>query len=175
MTNSSQKMSLVNEQEHWNSDVDLDELVNDFNEDNVTKDLDIDLEKVAETIDSEDIETDNDNHGSTVTGNSILHVTVLFLLLWASFYGISATALNHLIQYISHLFTIIASKSPAIITLMATFPPSLYMAQKYFKLKKHNFDKLIICAKCESLYEYKNCFERRSSGCRPKVCTHIAY
>ena len=40
--------------------------------------------------------------------DNILHMSLIFFMLWVSFYGVSATALNHLIkllQYITDLFT----------------------------------------------------------------------
>lgn len=46
----------ADEQEHW-SDVDLDELANDFNETDLKND-DVSLEKVVKTLDSEDSSDD---------------------------------------------------------------------------------------------------------------------
>ena len=52
------------------------------------------------------------------------------------------------------------------------FPKSLYMMRKYFGLDKDKFTKYVICAKCSSLYTFKECF---NSGGSPKICAHIAF
>ena len=70
-------------QEHWTSESDH----------NVTDFDDIDDVHKSQTHGDED---------------NILHMSLIFFMLWASFYGVSATALNHLIkllQYIMNLFT----------------------------------------------------------------------
>ena len=108
-------------QEHL-EDIDLDELEADFN----IEDILIDLGKIADTLDDEDSETVGNDESSNV-GKSLLQITMLFLLLWASFYGISATALNHLIQFINYLFTMMASNSSLVVSLMTSFPPTLHM------------------------------------------------
>jgi len=106
---------------------------------------DADVEEVLK-----DLETD-DPPNSSVT-DSFLHALLLFLNLWASFYGLSATALNHLIVFLHHVFSTMATKS--LPTLATTFPTSLYMFQKHFG---SNIDKFVICTKCGSLHYY---FER---------------
>ena len=81
--------------------------------------------------------------------NPILNVFLMFLLLWASFYTISATALNHLIQFLYQILSIIAPSSPTIAALLTSFPKSLYMLKKFFSLDKDKFDKHVICTKVE--------------------------
>jgi len=85
-------------------------------------------------------------------------------------YGISATALNHLIVFLHHVFLTMAIKS--LPTLATTFPTSLYMFQKHFGSNIVKFEKYVICTKCGSLHCYKDCFE--TSG-HPKLCNHIQY
>ena len=56
-----------------------------------------------------DFDDIDDIHKSQIHGDedNILHMSLIFFMLWASFYGVSATALNHLIkllQYITDLF-----------------------------------------------------------------------
>ena len=121
----------TDDDEHLDN-VEPGEFENDFDE---MKDQHIDISKITEKLNHEDSVDSN----RLAVGRSLLHMTLLFLFLWASFYGIPSTALNHLIQYISHLFTVMASNSPVVVALMAGFPPSLYMAQKYFSLKKTIF------------------------------------
>jgi len=44
-----------------------------------------------------------------------------FLLLWTSFYGISAAALNHLVQFLHYFFSLLAPLSPPIAALLDFF------------------------------------------------------
>ena len=72
-------------QEHWTSESDWKWHLTDFD--------DIDDVHKSQTHGDED---------------NILHMSLIFFMLWASFYGVSSTALNHLIkllQYITDLFT----------------------------------------------------------------------
>ena len=45
----------------------------------------------------DDIATSSD--GDSSSDSTLIRVVLLFLFLWSSFYGISATTLNHLIQF----------------------------------------------------------------------------
>ena len=49
------------------------------------------------------------------------------------------------------------------------------MLKKYFGLSQDQFTKYVICSKCESLYEYKDCFQSGVCNSHPKVCGHIAF
>ena len=61
-------------EEHW--DVSNDEILRDFNE-----------------------ESFSELNNPIQPNNGITALVSIFLLFWASFYGISASALNHLIQF----------------------------------------------------------------------------
>ena len=57
-----------------------------------------------------DFDDIDDVHKSQTHGDevNILHMSLIFFVLWVSFYGVSAMVLNHLIkllQYITDLFT----------------------------------------------------------------------
>ena len=122
--------SLSTDQEHWDND-DMAELLKDF-----------DIE--------DDISTSlrNSNHGSD---NALIHLVLLFLFLWSSFYSISATALNHLIQFFHYLFVSISKRSPNSLALSTLFPTSLYKAKNFYNVEKESFEKYIICKKCTIL------------------------
>ena len=79
---------------------------------------DIDIEEVIK-----DLESDTGSECSVTHG--MLHVILLFLSLWASFYGISARALDHLITFLHHVFSTLTTAS--VTTLATVFPSSLYL------------------------------------------------
>ena len=78
------------DQEHWDVD-NIEELLKDF-----------------EVDDNED---DISTLSSNSSDNSLVRLILLFLFLWSSFYGISATALNHLIRFFHYLFSTISKYS----------------------------------------------------------------
>ena len=53
-----------------------------------------------------------------------------FLLLWATFYGISNNALDHLIHIFWYGLSFLSSSSPTVATVLSVFPTSLYMMKK---------------------------------------------
>ena len=92
-------------EEHW--DVSNEETLRDFNE-----------------------ESFSELNNSIQPNNDITALISMFLLLWASFYGISASAINHLIQFLHYVFSLLSSGSPTIASLLAVFPTSLYTMKK---------------------------------------------
>lgn len=112
---------------------------------------------------------------SELAAKNLVHLTLVFILLWASHYGVSSNAVGHLIQYIHHFF---ASLSPFVIAnILAYFPSSLYMLRKHFGLQKDRFIKFTICPACNSLYKYENSytFDQASKVCRSKTCSHVEF
>ena len=142
------------DQEHWDVD-NIEELLRDF-----------------EVDDNED---DISTLSSNSSDNSLVRLILLFLFLWSSFYGISATALNHLIRFFHYLFSTISKHSPNLSALATLFPTSLYKAHKFYNIKKDSFEKYVICKKCGSLYNFKDCFETIGSVTHPKVCIHTRF
>ena len=144
------------QEEHW--EVNVDDIVKDF-----------------------DVESDDDNenlthtNGAAPAANGLLSVILMFITLWASFYGISATAINHLVKFLHYVFTVLAKNSQTFVTLSDVFPTSLYMVKKYLGIAGDKFSKYVICQKCGSLYEFNECFEKTITGFHPKVCKHIAF
>ena len=137
-------------QEHWDGGSD-DEIMTDF--DDIDEDMD--------HLDDKD---------------SILPIALIFFMLWASFYGISATALNHLIKVLHYMFSILVQNVSATTAFITSFPTSLYIMKKYLGLSKDTFEKYVICEKCGSLYTFKECFVSNTTGnSKPKLCNHISF
>ena len=86
-------------EEHWDTDVE-----------EILKDL--------EKYDDDDLHSES----SLVCG---LNLILLFLSLWASFCGVSATALNHLIGFLHYVFSTMVTNSVERIAYV--FPSSLYI------------------------------------------------
>ena len=128
---------------------------------------DTDTEEILKDLEKSD---DDGLHSESSLVCSSLNLILLFLSVWGSFYGVSATALNHLIGFLHHVFSTVVTNS--IETIAAVFPSSLYMAHKYFGVKVHKFEKYVVCIKCGSLYcyVYQDCFETIRSKQHPRSC-----
>ena len=108
--------------------------------------------------------------------NQIYVCILKFLLLWGSFYGISAAALNHLIKVLHYILSLMSPTLPQISSLLTIFPTSLYMLKKTFKASKDQFEKFVICPKCCSLYTFGECVQTSITGRDlPKSCNHVAF
>lgn len=107
----------------------------------------------------------------------LVHITLLFLLLWSSRYGISRNALDHLVQYLKYLFSSLGPYMPfAIANIIACFPTSIYTLRKLFSLHQDKFKKFTVCSACHSIYEFENCFSTSPSGVQtPRLCSFIAF
>jgi len=126
-------------------------------------------------VETGDFDFDDEESEDSAPLNKILFVTVVFIFLWASFYGISAMAVNHLLQYLHHMLSTLAVHSPAVASVVAAFPSSLYLMKKMFGIGTDKFEKYVICGKCESLYQYSECFHYSLFGKTPKTCPHVSF
>lgn len=147
------------------SDQSTDDLIGQEHWDVSSDEFEIDLEIVNEH------QTVRHSSGT----NDVLRISLILLMLWSSFYGISATALNHLIKLMQHILTCIASNLSTATTLVTSFPKSLYMTKKYLGFSNDVFDKYVVCEKCGSLYTFNECLLTTATGFKQKQCNHIAY
>ena len=106
--------------------------------------------------------------------NDIIRISLILLMLWSSFYGVSSTALNHLIRLIRHILTYIISNLSIATTAIASFPKSLYLAKKYLGFSNDVFDKYVICENCGSSYTFNECLTT-TTDFKQKQCNHVAY
>ena len=131
---------------------------------------DLDSRDVVEDFDSVAI---GDDHVQDLEDSSLrktIRWVMLFIFLWASFYGVSANAVGHLIKFFHTLLDSLSHYSAFIASLAALFPPSIYLAKKYLKLDKENFSRFVVCAGCHTLYHFHDCYERVGSQHVAKVC-----
>lgn len=65
-------------------------------------------------IETGDFDYDDEDKEDYTSLNRLLFATVIFIFLWASLYGISAVAVNHLLQYLHHIPSSLAVYSPPV-------------------------------------------------------------
>ena len=92
-------------EEHW--DVSSEDILRSFNEDD---------------------DGSQENGFDSKSKNDTLSFIMMFLVLWAAFYHISATALNHLIQFLHYVLTLFSSSY----SLVSSFSNFLVQAEEIF-------------------------------------------
>ena len=166
------------DQEHYSCESEIEpgtvneDFINEDSEDDVEH-WDVNDEEIMLDFIPDDEDQSQDDPQSD---NQISLFILKFLLLWSSFYGISAAALNHLIKFLYYVLSLISPTSSQIVSLLTIFPTSLYMLKKVFNVSKYQFEKYVICPKCCSLYTFGECIQTSIAGrLLPKLCNHIAF
>ena len=67
-----------------------------------------------------------------------------------------------------------ATTSLVLQTIIDNFPKSHYSARKFLNIDRDNFDKYVVCRKCESLYKYDKCVLKKYNGTMvSKTCSYV--
>ena len=72
--------------------------------------------------------------------NNIHRILLMFIMLWASLYAISATALNHLVKLLHYVYSILSKNMSTTVTFFTLFPRSLHMMKKCLGSSKDTFE-----------------------------------
>ena len=82
------------------------------------------------------------------------------LFLWQTVNFLSDSALESLIYLIKSILELINSLFffGKLAQIISVFPDSLYKARKIAGVDRDNFQKHVVCPKCDSTYEYNECF-----------------
>ena len=89
--------------------------------------------------DSDDIDEIN-NAPHLDDENNIHRILLMFIMLWASLYAISATALNHLVKLLHYVYSILSKNMSTTVTFFTLFPRSLHMMKKCLGSSKDTFE-----------------------------------
>ena len=113
-----------------------------------------------------------DNPGPPLQGeesdesvNSLVSWFVLFLLRLQSKYYVPEIAMACILKFLYTFLVIIGTHS-----VVKYFPKSLYCLRKHWNLDA-NFDLLVVCRKCYSVYDKVSCMEKCGNEVISKVCT----
>ena len=126
-------------------------------------------------VEDEDIDSDFSNfhkhspsvnvnplHGLHERVNCIIRWILLFLCLWSSFCVISDNALEILLEFLRAVFESMATVVPVIGSFATAFPKSLHLLKKQLGFDQVKFVKYVVCPKCDTLYNFDDCFELRN-------------
>ncbi len=98
--------------------------------------------------------------------NSLVSWLVLFLLRLQSKYYIPEIAMACLFKFLYAFLVVVGTRSDFV-----HFPKSLYCLHKHWQLDVE-FDRLVVCRKCYSVYDKKSCIEKRGTEVVSKICTY---
>lgn len=143
------------------------------------------LEEIWETIELDDILNDiSDNHnnftntphdnfaGERDTVNLLSRWTILFLGSWSAAFNISMSAIGYFLIFLHSLLSVCGRYSPIICALSKTIPKSVYFLQKSQGQLKDNFEKYVMCTKCNAIYSLQSCLESEK---KVLSCTFIEF
>ena len=103
--------------------------------------------------------------------NVLLTWLLLFLLRLQAKHYIPDSAVNCLLKFLYMFFSIVGRHSDFVANLAGSFPMSVYQMQKFFGIKEE-FARFIVCRKCYSVYEFKNCIEQSGVQLLSKTCNY---
>ena len=116
-----------------------------------------------------------------VENNNIVHSLVFwllyFLLIWQTSCHISDNGMAWLLKFLSSWFKLLGVMVPSDILaqIVTIFPGTLYMLRQFFNFDRDDFDKLVVCSKCDTLYKYNECVKTVNNRKVVKTCSGVRY
>ena len=107
--------------------------------------------------------------------NCIIRWILLFLCLWSSFCVISDNALEILLEFLRAVFESMATIVPLIGSFASAFPKSLHLLKRQLGFDQHKFVKYVVCPKCDTLYNFDDCFILQNRKRVSKNCTFVEF
>ena len=105
-----------------------------------------------------------------------IKVIYMFLMIWQAAYQISNTALSSMIRFLKYMLLLLgrAYQCRALSLSVNDLPKSLPTVYHMLNLDKDAFTVYIVCPKCDSLYEYRDCIKVLSDGTKESArCCHV--
>ena len=107
--------------------------------------------------------------------NCIIRWILLVLCLWSSFCVISDNAMEILLEFLRAVFDSLATVVPGIGSFAALFPKSLHLLKKQLGIDQDKFIKYVVCPKCDTLYNFDDCYELQNRKRVSRKCTFIEF
>ena len=97
------------------------------------------------------------------------------LCLWSSFCVISDNAMEILLEFLRAAFDSLATVVPGVGNFAALLPKSLHLFKKQLGIDKDKFIKYVVCPKCDTLYNFDDCYELQHRKRVSKKCSFIEF
>ena len=108
----------------------------------------------------------------------LVYWLLLFLFSWQCGFSVTDSALEMLLKFLSRFFWVLGTfdENSAMALIAKCFPNSLYKLRKHLGLlNKDDFVKYVVCPKCKSLYDYKDCIQSRCGRQVSARCKFVAW
>lgn len=108
----------------------------------------------------------------------LVYWLLLFLFSWQCGFSVTDSALEMLLKFLSRFFWVLGTfdENSAMALVAKCFPNSLYKLRKRLGLlNKDDFVKYVVCPKCKSLYDYKDCVQSRCGRQVSACCKFVAW
>ena len=104
--------------------------------------------------------------GLSAISDAVVKLVILFLISWKTLHNLSDSALSILFAFLKRLIELLAriSQSKVISDIASLLPNSLFMIRNYLGIKREDFQKYIVCAKCSAVYKPENCVRTMANG-----------
>lgn len=104
----------------------------------------------------------------------LVYWLLLFIFSWQCGFSVTDSAVDMLVKFLSRFFWIVGTfdENGIVAKISKGFPNTLYKLRKQLGLMdSDDFVKYVVCPKCKTLYNYKDCVEKRcgrkvSARCR---------
>ena len=102
---------------------------------------------------------------------------VFFLLLWKSIFHISNNALSVLLKFLKYIIWVFgnAFTDSRLHNIASKLPSSSNAAYQFLQIPDDSFIKYVVCPRCDSIYEFKDCIITLSRSKQGKNCWHVPY
>lgn len=94
----------------------------------------------------------------------LIYWLLLFLFSWQYGFSVTDSAMEMLLKFLSWFFWLVGTfdENSVISKLSKHFPNTLYKLKKHLGLlNSDDFTKYVVCPKCKTLYDYKDCVQNR--------------
>ena len=108
----------------------------------------------------------------------LVYWLLLFLFSWQCGFSVTDSAVEMLLKFLSRFFWVLGTfdENSAMALVAKRFPNSLYKLRKHLGLlNEDQFLKYVVCPKCKSLYDYKDCIQSRCGRQVSARCKFVAW
>ena len=115
----------------------------------------------------DDDQDDQENNSSMPLSDKcgvVVFWLLLFLFSWQSGFSVTDTAMEMLLKFLSRFFWLVGSfdENSNFAKIAKLMPNTLYKLKRHLGLLSNDdFVKYVVCPKCKTLYDYKDCIEKR--------------
>ena len=113
------------------------------------------------------------HNDDAIPGMKIIRLLSVFILTWQAFFWIPDVAIGLLLKFIKVLFSSLAEflGSQKLHEMLEAMPDTLTKTRTMLSIDRDGFQRFIVCQRCDSTYDYNDCFPTRQIV----NCTYVCF